>query len=174
MKKGVWYTGGFTSDRNSSGRPSASTELISMNGTQSFVDLPKKLTSHCVIKINEDLALVTGGRTVNPEDDSEFMPYFEKGTHFFSFSSQEWMTGPDLLHGREDHSCASFRMGEETILVVAGGRKVDEEDPTKKRMIDTVEFLSLQNLEQGWIAGLYFFRYFKVGQISGKILSSYL
>ena len=159
MKNAVWYTGGFTSYRNSSGRPTASTELINMNGSQSFIDLPKPLLHHCVIKINEDLALVTGGRTVNPEDDSEFMPYFEKNTkntHFFSFSSQKWIPGPDLLHGRQDHSCASFLMGEESVLVVAGGRMVDEEDAKKKRRVGTVEFLSLQNLERGWIEGLYF------------------
>ena len=129
MQGKVWYTGGVTcyGYRYSNLAPTEeyvvesrtgncstllkSTELISLESTEPFVDMPKSLKSHCIIKINEDLAMVTGGRTVSDEDPSRMAPYFEKNTHFFSFSNQRWFPGPDLSIGRYDHACSTFLIG---------------------------------------------------------------
>ena len=169
MQGKVWYTGGVTcyGYRYSNLAPTEefgvesrtrncstllkSTELISLESTEPFVDMPKSLKSHCIIKINEDLAMVTGGRTVSDEDPTRMAPHFEKNTHFFSFSNQRWLPGPDLSIGRHDHACGTFLMGDETIMAVAGGYRqltVDEQ-----RRTDSVEFLSLQNLDIGWFKG---------------------
>ena len=169
MQGKVWYTGGVTcyGYRYSNLAPTEeyvvesrtrncstllkSTELISLESTEPFVDMPKSLKSHCIIKINEDLAMVTGGRTVSDEDPTRMAPYFEKNTHFFSFIDQKWFPGPDLSIGRYDHACSTFLMGDETIVAVAGGYRqlsVDEQ-----RKTDSVEFLSLQNLDNGWFKG---------------------
>ena len=169
MQGKVWYTGGVTcyGYRYSNLAPTEeyvvesrtrncstllkSTELISLESTEPFVDMPKSLKSHCIIKINEDLAMVTGGRSVSDEDMTRMALYFEKNTHFFSFSDQKWFPGPDLSIGRYDHACSTFFMGDETIMAVAGGYRqlsVDEQ-----RKTDSVEFLSLQNLDNGWFQG---------------------
>ena len=170
MQGKVWYTGGVTCygyryrdlapteefgvefrSRDNCSTMLKSTELISLKSTEPFVDMPKSLIAHCIIKINEDLAMVTGGRTESDEDPTRMTMYFEKSTHFFSFSNQRWLPGPDLSIGRHDHACGTFLMGDETIMAVAGGYRqlsVDEQ-----RKTDSVEFLSLQNLDNGWFQG---------------------
>ena len=176
MQNKVWYTGGFTCTeyvyrnlaptdkygyeyraRENCSTVLKSTELISLESTVPFVDLPKPLVKHCIIKINEDLAMVTGGRAVSDEDKTRFESHFEKNTHFFSFSHQRWIPGPDLLLGRQDHACGTFLMGDETIMVVAGGLKVvevdDEFHEREQHKTDSVEFLSLQNIDKGWFKG---------------------
>ena len=127
-----------------------STELISLESTEPFVDLPKPLIRHCIIKINDDLVMVTGGQTVLDEDPTESKRLFEKNTHFFSFSHQRWIPGPDMSLARREHACGTFLMGDETIMVVAGGTMVVED---KAKRTDSVEFLSLQNLDKGWFNG---------------------
>ena len=127
-----------------------STELISLESTEPFVDLPKPLIRHCIIKINDDLVMVTGGQTVLDEDPTESKRLFEKNTHFFSFSHQRWIPGPDMSLARREHACGTFLMGDETIMVVAGGAMVVED---KAKRTDSVEFLSLQNLDKGWFNG---------------------
>ena len=101
--------------------------------------------------------MVTGGWTVSDEDKTRFESHFEKNTHFFSFSHQRWIPGPDLLLGRQDHACGTFLMGDETIMVVAGGLKVvevdDEFHEKEQHKTDSVEFLSLQNIDKGWFKG---------------------
>ena len=76
--------------------------------------------------------------------------HYEKNTHFFSFSNQRWIPGPDMLLERASHACGTFLMGDETIMVVAGGTMVVED---KAKRTDSVEFLSLQNLDKGWFNG---------------------
>ena len=173
MQGKVWYTGGITCSgyryrdlapteefdveyraRDNCSIILKSTELISLESTEPFVDLPKPLTRHCIIKINDDLVMVTGGQTVLDEDPTESKRLFEKNTHFFSFSNQRWIPGPDMLLERASHACGTFLMGDETILVVAGGSMVVEgEMVLKSKPTDSVEFLSLQNLDKGWFNG---------------------
>ena len=82
--------------------------MISLESTVPFEDLPKPLMQHCIIKINDDLVMVTGGRTVSDEDPTRTKRHFEKNTHFFSFSNQRWIPGPDMLLERESHACGTF------------------------------------------------------------------
>ena len=94
--------------------------------------------------------MVTGGHTAKIEDLRRHENHFEKNTHFFSFSHQRWIPGPDMSLARREHACGTFLMGDETIMVVAGGTMVVED---KAKRTDSVEFLSLQNLDKGWFQG---------------------
>ena len=131
---------------------SLKTELITLESTKPFVDLPKHLMRHCIIKINDDLVLVTGGHKSRDEDPTRHENHYEKNTHFFSFSNQRWIPGPDMLLERASHACGTFLMGDETIMVVAGGSMIVEEE--KLNGTDSVELLSLQNLDKGWFKGI--------------------
>ena len=170
MGNKVWYTGGYTCNgyqysnlaptekfqgeyrrRDNCNTLLKSTELISLESTEPFVGMPKPLGQHCIIKINDDLVLVTGGHTVSDEDPTRYESHYEKNTHFFSFSNQRWIPGPDMLLERASHACGTFLMGDETIMVAAGGSMIVEEQ--KLNGTDSVEFLSLQNLDKGWFQG---------------------
>ena len=77
----------------------------------------------------------------------------------------DWEEGPSMMQAREYHGCTLTSIGDETVLVVAGGRD-ENETP-----LSSVEFYFFNS--QSWVAGpdlpkgpiIYFF--------DGRSLSKY-
>ena len=116
----MWLTGG----RTESDEYLYSTLLISKDKVENFIDLPNVRGGHCLIKINENSALLAGG--------------WNTDTHFIDLQTLEWSRGPDLPTVRFEAGCASFRLGDSTVVVMAGGNA--DEQPRS----NSVLFLDLQ------------------------------
>ena len=121
----LWKSGGLNSN---------SSELVGGLKSVSSTDLPQAMYAHCSIKINDSVILVTGGKSRNPGNQ----------TYFHNFKTGFWSDGPELNQSRFQHGCKSFYIGNDLILVVAGGFGT-------KGMLKSVEFLNVNKLEEGWI-----------------------
>ena len=99
----MWLTGGRT-DAN---EYLYTTLLVSKDEVEYFIELPNKRGGHCMIKINETSALLAGG--------------WNTDTHFIDLQTLEWSPGPDLPTVRFEAGCSSFKHGDTTVVVIAGG-----------------------------------------------------
>ena len=131
--------GGFLGSDGKKMELLAETELITLEKSQNFVPLPEPLVFHCLIKINETHVLSTGGFN---EEVNVF-----NSTYLFDFNTMEWTSGPTLLEERMSHSCGSFQMGDSTVLLVAGGVKVENKAEIQ---IQSVEVLNTNEWNSGW------------------------
>ena len=75
-------------------------------------DMPTGIYGHCIIKLNDNEALLTGGRNNSGRT---------RDTWYFTYDSKTWRQGPSLIEGRSYHGCGKFTIGNTTVLVVAGG-----------------------------------------------------
>ena len=103
----MWLTGGRT-DTN---EYLYTTLLVSKTKVEYFIELPNKRAGHCMIKINETLALLAGG--------------WNTDTHFIDLQTLEWSPGPDLPSVRFEAGCSSFKHDDATVVVIAGGNNGD-------------------------------------------------
>ena len=123
----LWVTGGYDG---------ASTELISLAGSEPFVDLPKPMSNHCLKMVNETTAFLTD---------------FEGSYYFFDMTKNEWSEKFDLPEGFSrykpvlmgDDLCGTFEFEESPVVVLAAGNK-DR---------NGISLLNLDNMADGWISG---------------------
>ena len=115
----MWLTGGRTENDDYL----RTTVLVSKNAVEAFIDLPNKRGGHCLMKINETVALLAGG--------------WNRDTHFIDLETLEWYRGPDLPSVRFEAGCASFNHGDTSVAVMAGGNA--DESPRS----DSVIYLDL-------------------------------
>ena len=110
----VWMIGGWDGDKILS-----STEIVGEAGSTPSIDLPLILERHCLIKINETFALLTGGTTYEPHNASHYSSIDH--TYFVNLLTKELFNGPNMLSRRTRHSCESFVLNGRTIGIVSGG-----------------------------------------------------
>ncbi len=80
-------------------------------------EMPIPLSHHCLIKINESMALLTGGFTSNRLVSGSSFYYQISGP-----MSNTWTVAPSLKLPRHSHSCGVLIGAEDvSIMVVAGG-----------------------------------------------------
>ena len=92
MKNGeVWVAGGTNGNEDLS-----SIEVRHKNGTwtKSSVELPVKTAGHCMVKMDENLVLMTGGFS-SP-----------RSVYLFDKKANQWKRKRDMMNAREFHSCA--------------------------------------------------------------------
>ena len=75
-------------------------------------------SDHCTIFINDDEALVTGGRVFNRERPKS-LPKISKFAKLFS--NGQWHNAPSMKVKRVNHGCGHFMHGQNEVFVVAGG-----------------------------------------------------
>ena len=123
-----WILGGYTYYDYTS-HELDSTEFIIQGQSNGVTGpkLPYNWTNMCAVKRSENEIFVTGG-------------YFSKEVWIYDPQNGfERKQGPSLTIERESHSCSTMRNGEETLIVVAGGRvgfalkDVDIYDPTRNK-----------------------------------------
>ena len=129
---GVFNNALFVTGGDRSGYLNA-TEYISEDKQQNGVSMPVKVENHCVIQVNLNEILVTGGNGANGP---------RKDTYFFKNDLQQWEKGPQMAISRYFHGCGSFYLKSKLVLIVAGGQTVN-----------SVEFLLPNETEPKWIAG---------------------
>ena len=146
LKKGLWLTGGKTRPKTFEEpfKVLASTVMVDLEKVEPYIDLPKPLRDHCMIRINESMAMLTGGLGVNETQDNLLTRDYAKLTYFFNFDTEEWTPGPAMNQGRNGHSCSSFEMNGSTILVVASGSLPH---------MPHIELFNVSNVDEGWVLG---------------------
>ena len=93
----------------------------------------QELSGHCNVMLNSTSFMLTGGADVNR---------YRSETLIYDFISQEWTTGPKMIHKRREHGCVKL----ENIIWVTGGW-------TEDGYLNSTEFLDLDNLNEGWKEG---------------------
>ena len=141
----LYVTGGYSQieDAHING-----TEFVSLvEGSRPGPMLPINVADHCLIKIDDESLLLTGGSHVIGRDHVKL-----KDTWFFSLSNASWTKGPDMLEARQKHACGSMtlKVDGHQILVVAGDFIEGQQNP---RLIDSIEFLDLSQEFPEWING---------------------
>ena len=78
-------------------------------------DLPNPLRNHVVVPLSESVTIIIGGWT-------PFMDYSDQ-TWYFNHASQEFMTVPNMLEGRNSHSSGTItdQITKEKFVIVVGG-----------------------------------------------------
>ena len=110
--------------------------MISLIENKELPALPKKVHSHCVVKLEDTKIMLIGGYDKNG---------YSAETYIYDFETEVWTLGHPLINARNGHACARIEVGDKPyILVVAGYFP-----PSKS---DTVEILDLV-ANQGWIQG---------------------
>ena len=105
-----------------------SIEVINSNESRVSVDLPFTLLGHCIAKINDSTALISGARQ-NGKLSSE--------TWFLDLYSLRISNGPTLHHIRGGHGCATLNLRGRAYGIFSGGYYYPS-------TIDTTEFIDLQ------------------------------
>ena len=119
-----------------------SDNLIITNGSNipSTYGTVTGLTSHCVIKLNETMALMTGGL------------YQGKKTLYVNAMQTlnlKFDLGPEMIIGRHNHGCGTISNNGTTFLVVVGGWSEE-----LGRSLDSTEMLDISDSNAGWIEGI--------------------
>ena len=148
----LWVTGGYADPGNDIAWLK-STELVSLDKTEPFVDLPVALVRHCLTQVNSRQIMLTGGYGQGEEGSKAFTGYgadgefgWSKSTYLFNTQDKTWTNVGDLRVERDDHGCASFQFESTRVVVVAGGS-------SKREGGTTVEFLKMDELSKGWQTG---------------------
>ncbi len=144
-KEVLWITGGASdfSIEDPDFYSLRSTEMVTFSGSTEFgPDLPGPLEQHCLVRLNDTTALLTGGYiwTSNWALSDESL----KETHYFSLNAT-WTDGPKLLETRQNHACGVLLDQEslQMVVIVAGGFS-----------LDTTECLQVAYQQQSqWIPG---------------------
>ena len=116
-----------------------STEIITEQGVVSAgPDMPESSFAHCVASVNETTSILTGGW---------YTSGISAKTWFFSYVSQQFQAGPNLITGRYQHASATIQdkvTMENIVAVVGGGSEMNS-------YINTTELLI--NGESEWQQG---------------------
>ena len=137
-KTKLWITGGLNFD---TGRL-ASSEYITLEGSEPGPDLPILISSHALVAIDNILSILIGGRTTG---------YVEtQTTHYFDHQGHNWIQGPDLMQARWLHAAGivTDEVTTEKIVIVTGG----DHNGIK---LDSTEILFNNQWNQGKIAHYY-------------------
>ena len=126
----LWLTGGYKDLYNN---PESTTELVGLESTVKFVNLPQPLEAHCMIKVNDSMVMLTGGVDENGYINAS------QSTYLFDFSTNQWTHGPKLNNKWYRHGCSTFDLNNSQILVVA-----------QLREDFLVEFLNISNPGANW------------------------
>ena len=109
-----WVTGGTNGKSDLS-----STEFVRpalSNRTRPGPDLPVKVRSHCLVKLDDSRVMVIGGIEQQGRTNS-------KGTWIHNFDTGLWTSGPYLNIGRRYHSCGLITdpVADTQVVIVTGG-----------------------------------------------------
>ena len=151
----LWVTGGYNVDFVDPEKDVAwlkSTELVSLDKSEPYIDLPVGLVRHCLAQVNSRQIILTGGYG-GEEGSKAFTGYgadgdfgWSKSTYLFNIQDKTWTNVGDLRVERDDHGCAAFLFDSTSVVVVAGG-------DSKRAVGTTVEFLRMDELSKGWQMG---------------------
>ena len=114
-------------------------EYISLTERQIGPTLPYGVADHCMIHLDDDIILLTGG--ILKENSTSL-----KHTWYFSIKNESWTPGPEMNEPRNWHACSSFVLNNTVYPIVAGS----ESNSTTRK---SVEFLDLSSDSPHWIAG---------------------
>ena len=103
----LWIQGGWDGNNRLS-----TTETISLEGSQTGMELEKGISSHCSMMINATTAFITGGYTGS----------WTKDTYFVDIHNWKWTKGPQMEERRAYHGCEVFMQNNHNYALVAGGR----------------------------------------------------
>ncbi len=134
----LWITGGigaFGSPEEVHGSMAlVSTELVSVSNHLASVSkgphLPTPVGSHCIVKINDSSAILTGGN--HWWTDWQRLDNVLLDTYFFTKTSLEgngiWTIGPQLPCRMHDHTCGFLldKVTSERLVVATGGQECKE------------------------------------------------
>ena len=98
------------------------------------------MSSHCVIKLNETMALMTGGL------------YQGKKTLYVDATQSlnlEFVLGPEMIIDRHGHGCGTISSNGKTFLVVVNGRSEE-----LNKQLDSTEILDISQSNGGWAEGI--------------------
>ena len=124
--------------RNENGHLSSS-EILSSNGFEDAeINFPVTIAYHCMMRFNESLALVTGGRQDGSTSDA---------TWILNTESKMVTPGPRMKSGRSGHGCATLHLGDKTFGLVAGGFN------RSYRVLDHTEFMDFGQENPSWTDG---------------------
>ena len=103
----LWVTGG------SNGGKLASTEYVTVTGTMLGPDLPMALFHHAMVAINSSCSMVIGGYSND----------WSASTFFYDHNEDEWINGPSLIEGKENHAAGivTDEVTDEHFVAVTGG-----------------------------------------------------
>ena len=102
----LWIQGGHDGNNRLS-----TTETISLEGSQTGMELEKGIGAHCSMMINATTAFITGG----------FTGSWTKETYFVDIHNWKWTKGPQMEEARAWHGCAVFMHNNHNYALVSGG-----------------------------------------------------
>ena len=135
-KKKLWITGGWSSDTGLL----ASSEYITLEGSEPGPELPIAIDLHALVVIDNTLAMLIGGRTSGNAPTPT--------THYFD--DHNWIQGPDLLQARRRHAAGivTDEMTTEKLTIVTGGN-------CNGILLDSTEILINNQWNQGKMTHCY-------------------
>ena len=102
----LWIQGGWDGNNILS-----TTETITLEGSQTGMELEKGINAHCSMMINATTAFITGGYTGS----------WTKETYFVDIHNWKWTKGPQMEEARAWHGCSVLKHNFHTFAIVAGG-----------------------------------------------------
>jgi len=137
-KTKLWVTGGWSSDTGYL----ASSEYITLQGSEPGPELPIPIYYHALVAIDNTLSLLIGGL------NSEYAPI--QTTHYFDHQAHNWIQGPDLMQARREHAAGVVidEVTTEKLVIVTGGEH-------NGILLDSTEILFNNQWNQGKIAHYY-------------------
>jgi hypothetical protein len=135
-KTKLWITGGWSSDTGTI----ASSEFITLEGSEPGPELPIPTDLHALVAIDNTLTLLIGGRTTETTET----------THYFDHQGHNWIQGPDLMQARREHAAGivTDEVTADILVIVTGGDYNGIE-------LDSTEVLINNQWNQGKIAHYY-------------------
>ena len=129
----LWISGG--SDVTTYLESTDSTELVSEDQTLDSIDMPLTVSSHCSVFVERTRIMTIGGYDNIKTKRNE--------THVMDTTTNIWTPGPELNNARHFHGCAKVTIGDKDVVVVTGGLGA----------LNSVEYLELTDMDQGWKSG---------------------
>ena len=126
----LWIQGGSDGNNRLS-----TTETISLEGSQTGMELEKGISAHCSMMINATTAFITGG----------WRESSTKETYFVDIHNWKWTKGPQMEEARAAHGCVLFMHNNHNYALVAGGYNPDD--------LSSTEILDLDSGLMEWTKG---------------------
>ena len=120
-------------------------DLMHLNGSTIIEgpDLPFAITEHCVLNSDELMKAFIIGGSASLSNDINL-----NSVLIFSFITQTWEFGDNLISARRMHGCGILKDGNDHIIVVAGGFG----DTGFTGVLSSVEMYNLES-GNGWYSG---------------------
>ena len=132
INKKLLLSGGYDGD-------SVSDKMSLMDTISSTIklkDMPKAISDHCIVKLDQSKILLIGGNDDNGKRSE---------TLIFNLENQQWSDGPRMRQKRRSHGCVKGNLNGKPIIWVTGGYA--------ENRLKSTEYLDLENLNQGWQSG---------------------